>query len=109
MIRNLLANAIKFTPEYGDIKVKATLADKEFAKFEVVDNGVGISEARIEKLFELSAMGTKGTSSEEGTSLGLIVCKEFVLANNGKLEVQSELGKGTTFSFTMKGFLKKIA
>lgn len=109
VVRNLLANAIKFTEIGGQVTLKAKAIDKHTIKFEVMDNGVGISQARIEKLFELSATGTKGTSAEEGTSLGLIICREFVLANAGKLEVQSEIGKGTTFSFTMKGFLKNIA
>ncbi len=109
VVRNLLANAIKFTEKNGQVTLKAKAIDKHTIKFEVMDNGVGISQSRIEKLFELSATGTKGTSAEEGTSLGLIICREFVLANAGKLEVQSEIGKGTTFSFTMKGFLKNIA
>lgn len=108
VVRNLLANAIKFTEKDGEVELKAKAIDKNTIKFEVKDNGVGISQSRIEKLFELSATGTKGTSAEEGTSLGLIICREFVVANNGKLEVQSEIGKGTSFSFTMKGFLKNI-
>ncbi|WP_113662301.1 tetratricopeptide repeat-containing sensor histidine kinase [Pedobacter nanyangensis] len=109
IVRNLLANAIKFTERNGEVALKAKTIDKNTVKFEVKDNGVGISQARIEKLFELSATGTKGTSAEEGTSLGLIICREFVIANQGRLEVQSQIGKGTTFSFTMKGFLKNIS
>ena len=109
IIRNLVANAIKFTKPKGKIVLKAEAFGKNKIRFEVEDNGVGISQARIEKLFELSATGTKGTKSEEGTSLGLIICREFVLANEGELEVESLVGKGTTFSFTMKGFIKKIA
>lgn len=108
VVRNLLANAIKFTEREGQVTLKARAIDKHTIKFEVMDNGVGISQSRIEKLFELSATGTKGTSAEEGTSLGLIICREFVLANSGKLEVKSEIEKGTTFSFTMKGFLKNV-
>jgi signal transduction histidine kinase len=108
VVRNLLANAIKFTEKKGQVTLTARSIDKNTIKFEVIDNGVGISQSRIEKLFELSATGTKGTSAEEGTSLGLIICREFVLANAGKLEVHSVIGKGTTFSFTMKGFLKNI-
>lgn len=109
VIRNLVANAIKFTKSNGKIALKAEAFGKNKVRFEVKDNGVGISQARIEKLFELSATGTKGTKSEEGTSLGLIICREFVLANEGELEVESSEGEGTTFSFTMKGFIKKIA
>ncbi|WP_293301752.1 ATP-binding protein [Pedobacter sp. UBA4863] len=110
VIRNLMANAIKFTGVGGSIKIKAQeVPEENTIRFSVIDNGVGINKARLAKLFQLTSTGTKGTSAEEGTSLGLIICREFVLANKGNLEVQSEEGKGTTFSFTMKGFLKKIA
>lgn len=109
VIRNLTANAIKFTKEKGEVNLRAEVAGKNKIKFEVSDNGVGISNSRIEKLFQLSATGTKGTSLEEGTSLGLIICREFVVANEGELNVESVVGEGTTFSFTMKGFMKKIA
>ena len=109
IVRNLTANAIKFTDVNGEVALKAEVLENDKIKFEVRDNGVGISQARIEKLFELSAMGTKGTKAEEGTSLGLVICREFVLANEGELDVKSSVGKGTVFSFTMKGFLKKIA
>jgi signal transduction histidine kinase len=109
IVRNLMANAIKFTQENGQVDLKAESVGEDTIKFQVIDNGVGISEPRIKKLFELSATSTRGTSSEEGTSLGLIICREFVLANNGQLEVQSTVGKGTAFSFTMKGFLQNTA
>jgi len=109
VIRNLTANAIKFTKENGEVNLKAEMIGKNKVKFEVKDNGVGISDARITKLFELSATGTKGTKEEEGTSLGLIICREFILANEGELYVQSVVGEGTTFSFTLKGFMKNIA
>lgn len=106
VIRNLTANAIKFTGIGGEIVVKVESASKDTVKFSVIDNGVGISEARVKKLFQLASTSTKGTSSEEGTSLGLIICKQFVEANHGKIEVQSELGKGTVFSFIMRGYQK---
>jgi signal transduction histidine kinase len=105
VIRNLIANAIKFTQSGGEVNLSAKLTVNEMIRFEVKDNGVGISKARIDKLFELSAVGTKGTSSEEGTSLGLMICKEFILANKGEINVDSEVGKGTSFTFTLKGFL----
>ncbi len=109
VIRNLIANAIKFTQTGGEIKLSAKPALNDMIRFEVKDNGVGISKARIDKLFELSAVGTKGTSSEEGTSLGLMICKEFILANKGEIKVDSEVGKGTSFTFTLKGFFKNSA
>ncbi|SFG89053.1 tetratricopeptide repeat-containing sensor histidine kinase [Pedobacter insulae] len=109
VIRNLIANAIKFTQTGGEIELRAQPVVNNMIRFEVKDNGVGISKARIDKLFELSAVGTKGTSSEEGTSLGLMICKEFILANKGEITVESEVGKGTVFTFTLKGFLKNLA
>lgn len=105
VIRNLLANAIKFTGNNGEIAIKAKVATENSIEFSVTDNGVGISENRMEKLFQLTSIGTKGTSLEEGTSLGLIICKEFVSANEGELNVTSKLGQGTTFSFTLNGKL----
>lgn len=101
IIRNLLTNAVKFTPENGLVKITTYVDDSKRAIFKVSDNGVGISNERIEKLFELSAIGTNGTSAEKGTSLGLIICKEFVEANGGQIVLQSVLGKGTTFSFDL--------
>ncbi|KQR67342.1 tetratricopeptide repeat protein [Pedobacter sp. Leaf176] len=105
LVRNLLANAIKFTPENGHISLGAQMMREGFLDFKVSDNGVGISKDRIDTLFKLAAVSTKGTSEEVGTSLGLLICKEFVDANNGTLAVESELGKGTTFTFSLPGSL----
>lgn len=105
VVRNLLANAIKFTSVNGLINLKVEIQKGSFVSFKISDNGVGISENKIEKLFELSAIGTKGTSEEEGTSLGLLICKEFIDANGGTLKVKSTLGQGTSFTFTLPGRL----
>jgi signal transduction histidine kinase len=107
VIRNLVSNAIKFTNENGLIQISADI-DNDNILFKVKDNGVGISEARMKKIFELSAMGTRGTSAEEGTSLGLIICKEFVEANKGRIYVDSVVGEGTTFSFSLKAANNQI-
>lgn len=104
VVRNLLANAIKFTPTNGMITLSAKLLHANVAQFTVADNGVGISEKRLQNLFKLSSIGTKGTSSEEGTSLGLLICKEFIMANSGEIKVESEIGKGTIFTFTLPAF-----
>ncbi len=108
VVRNLLSNAIKFTPIGGAVNLTATMEKVDTVRFKISDDGVGISESRIKKIFELSAVGTKGTSEEEGTSLGLLICKEFIAANNGKISVESEIGKGTTFIFTLPGFAEEI-
>ena len=109
LIRNLLANAIKFTDENGAISIGVDIRRNGFLDFKVSDNGVGISSDRIDRLFRLAAVGTKGTSDEVGTSLGLLICKEFIDANNGTLAVQSELGMGTTFTFSLPGSVKQPA
>ncbi len=103
VVRNLLANAIKFTPIGGQILLNARMRSPGLVCFSISDNGVGISQKRIDNLFKLSSIGTKGTSSEEGTSLGLLICKQFITANNGTISVESELGKGATFTFTLPG------
>lgn len=101
VIRNLISNAIKFTPENGRIAVEVT-ADPEKYRIAVRDNGVGISEADMAKLFRIdSNPSTIGTSQERGTGLGLILCKDFVEKNGGKIGVDSEIDKGSTFHFTV--------
>ena len=110
IIRNLFSNAIKFTPKGGKILIHSGLIiDKkqEFVKISVTDNGVGISKKVQSKLFDISeSVSTKGTENEEGTGLGLILCKEFVEKHGGKIWVESEKGKGSTFSFIIP--LRKI-
>ena len=104
VIRNLISNAIKFTPENGRIIVEVT-ADPEKYKVSVQDNGVGISDTDIAKLFRIdSNPSTIGTSQEQGTGLGLILCRDFVEKNGGKIAVESEVGKGSRFYFTVPRF-----
>lgn len=102
VLRNLLTNAIKFS-EAGDlIEVDAKL-DGENYIVSVKDYGVGISPEVQKILFEkTSGYSTRGTANEKGTGLGLILCKEFVERNGGKIWLESELGKGSTFFFTIK-------
>lgn len=101
VIRNLISNAIKFTPEGGAVTVNAQLAQDE-VMVSVSDTGVGMSEDVIAKLFRIDAKhSTKGTADEKGTGLGLILCKEFVEKNGGRIGVQSEVGQGSVFYFTL--------
>jgi ligand-binding sensor domain-containing protein/signal transduction histidine kinase len=101
VFRNLVANAIKFTHENGNILVE--IKKKEgFCEISVKDNGVGISEEDILKIFRIdSKHKTLGTKGEKGTGLGLILCKEFVEKQHGKIWVESEVGKGSKFCFTL--------
>ncbi len=101
VIRNLLSNAIKFTPEKGSITVSA---DKSAGKttISITDTGVGMSTEETQRLFSFEKSFSKqGTNQEAGTGLGLIICKEFVEMNGGKIEVHSAKGMGTTFNITL--------
>lgn len=102
VIRNLISNAIKFTNNKGEVKVVAKNT-QSFTEVCISDNGVGIDEFSLKKLFKISEQViTNGTAKEEGTGLGLLLCKEFIEKNGGKIWVESEVGKGSQFKFTVK-------
>jgi len=101
VLRNLISNAIKFTKPGGEIIITVT-EEKNKLTVAVKDNGIGISKDRVEKLFQIGENKSfPGTANEKGTGLGLILCKEFVEKNGGKIWVESEEGKGSMFSFTI--------
>lgn len=101
VIRNLISNAIKFTPAGGAIKLNIMYQSGE-AVVSVADTGVGMDQEAIEKIFRIDAKHTTaGTANERGTGLGLILCKEFVEKNSGKIWVTSEPGKGSVFYFSL--------
>jgi two-component system sensor histidine kinase/response regulator len=100
ILRNLISNAIKFTPQCGTIKVGAMESDS-FAEIFVQDNGKGISSKALEMINSKSFYTTKGTESESGTGLGLMLCREFLQKNEGKMHIESKEGDGSTFSFTL--------
>jgi len=101
VIRNLLNNAVKFTESGG--KIEITDLDKgEFIEISISDSGVGIAEAVTGKLFRIDGgHTTPGTDGEKGSGLGLILCKDFLTANDGEIRVESQEGKGSTFIFTL--------
>lgn len=101
VFRNLLSNAIKFTHENGVINISANeINDK--VQIKVKDSGVGIPEKHIPKLFDSKQQyKTYGTNSESGSGLGLTLCYDFVEKNNGQIEVESEVDKGSTFIVTL--------
>jgi len=101
VLRNLVSNAIKFTPSGGSISLVVSRING-FAETSVIDNGVGIDPEIVTQLFRIdSKIKTKGTNNEQGTGLGLILCKEFVDRHQGKIYAVSELNKGSKFSFTI--------
>lgn len=104
VLRNLISNAIKFTNDGGVVTVICDSDEKnpDHIEIAIVDTGIGISEDNIQKLFRIDEyFSTSGTAGESGTGLGLIICKEFVEKNGGKIKIASELGVGTTFSFSL--------
>ena len=100
VLRNLLANAIKFCKKDDTITITAE-ADDKLTTVCVCDTGVGIPEKNLKKLFASETFTTQGTESEKGTGLGLLLCKDFVEKNHGEIWVESTLGKGSKFYFTV--------
>ena len=101
IIRNLLSNGIKFTREGGTVTIGAR-DEPDFTRVFVEDTGVGIPEEDMKKLFRLEYnYSTKGTQKEAGTGLGLLLCKEFIGLHGGDIWVDSKVGEGSTFSFTI--------
>jgi len=100
ILRNLLSNAIKFTPPQGYIEIGVNQISS-FVEIYVQDTGVGMTKDAIQKISESNFYTTKGTSSESGTGLGLMLCKEFLHKNGGQMHIESEPGKGSIFSFTL--------
>ena len=102
VLRNLISNAVKFTKPGGEVLVSVMREEEEFI-VSVKDNGVGIEPERIGKLFRIDkTSSTAGTGNEQGTGLGLILCKEFVEKSGGLIHVESEAGKGSTFRFSLR-------
>ena len=101
IIRNLLSNGIKFTQEGGTVTIGARQEPGQLLVF-VKDTGVGIPEEDMGKMFRLDYnYSTKGTQKEAGTGLGLLLCKEFIGMHGGEIWVESKLGQGSRFSFTI--------
>lgn len=101
IMRNLISNGIKFTKENGSVYLIA-FANENFVNIVVQDTGIGLSQENINKLFRIDInYTTLGTNKERGTGLGLVLCKELVEKNDGKIWVESETGKGAKFIFSL--------
>lgn len=101
ILRNLVTNAIKFSEKDNIVKILAT-KNTDGIVVTVCDNGIGMSQEELDSLFRIDVHHTTlGTDGEEGTGVGLILCKELVQNNGGKIWAESELGKGSKFIFTL--------
>jgi len=102
VLQNLILNAIKFTRQEGQIII-SSIEKENFVEVSVCDTGIGIEPEKSSKLFNFNTMfSTHGTAGEKGTGLGLSLCREFIERNGGKIWVESELGKGSKFIFTLR-------
>lgn len=102
IFRNLFANAIKFSHLGSKIIIKISEVEDDFFSIAISDEGVGIAEESLNRLFDIASHKLeRGTANEKGTGLGLIITKELVEKQGGKIVVESALGKGSTFSFTV--------
>ncbi len=101
VIRNLLTNSVKFTREKGVVVVSAKKIGNQ-VEVDISDSGIGIKQEELERLFQLDAIATSyGTAKEKGTGIGLILCKEFIDKNGGRIWAESEVGKGSHFKFVL--------
>ncbi len=104
ILRNLLSNAVKFTNTGGTVSLTFKPGDR-FVEISVIDSGIGISEKKIGHLFMIDDKHSEsGTGGETGTGLGLMLCREFVEKHGGQIRVESEVGKGSKFTFSMPVF-----
>lgn len=101
ILRNLITNAIKFTNEDGSINIVVSETANSI-EISVIDDGIGMSKSKLDALFEsTSTISSPGTNMESGTGLGLSLCKDFIERHRGTLNIQSEEGVGSTFTFTI--------
>ncbi len=102
IIRNIISNAVKFTSKNGKVKIEARTTSRNSVEISISDTGIGMSSIIVDNLFRLGNQTNRtGTDGEPSTGLGLIICKEFIDKQGGKIWVESEEGKGSVFYFTI--------
>lgn len=103
VVRNIVSNAIKFTPHDGEIHIDAEIIEDNFINVKIKDTGIGMPQSIIERLFQFGEnISRRGTENEKGSGFGLILCKEMVEKNNGKIKVSSKESEGTLVEFTVQ-------
>jgi len=101
VLRNLISNALKFTNQGGFVRITSSI-NRNFATLNVIDNGIGLNYEDQKKIFRIDTNITRqGTEKERGTGLGLILCKEFIERNGGKIDFESQPDKGSRYFFTL--------
>ena len=102
IVRNLTTNAVKYTEKGGNVSIAEKTVSGNSVEISVRDTGIGMSSTMVEDLFRLDVQtNRKGTDGEPSTGLGLLLCKDFIEKHGGKIWVESEEGKGSTFRFTL--------
>ncbi len=103
IMRNLISNAIKFTSTGGKVTIKAAVHPvTAITTLTVEDSGVGMTPEKLQNIFNPNNISTNGTNNEKGTSLGLLMCREFMKINQGHIYAESEYGKGSRFNIEFK-------
>ncbi len=103
ILRNLLTNSIKFTKRDGKVVISVKKTDNKLVEISVCDTGIGMSADNVKKLFKIEEkVSSAGTEGESSTGLGLLLCKEFIEKNGGTIWVESQVGKGSTFTFSLQ-------
>lgn len=102
VLRNIVSNALKFTPSGGRITLLAAAQNAHWVEIAIADTGIGLATEDLPKLFRIDTHYTQvGTAGEQGTGLGLSLCKDLITKHGGRIWVESEIGAGTTFRFTL--------
>ena len=109
ILRNLISNAVKFTPKGGKISIMAKKAKDHFIEIFVEDTGIGMNPVLLGNIFRPDiSTGRKGTENEPSTGLGLLLCKEFIDKLGGEINVESECDKGSVFHFTVRDICQEV-
>ncbi len=109
VVRNLISNAVKYSHENSIIRIQSKIKTNGFIQVEVIDNGVGMSDEQAKYVFEIKRkVQTRGTDREQGSGLGLLICKEFIEKQGGQIFFKTEEGAGSIFSFTLAPSPDKI-